>query len=69
MAECGGGFSADRHHMTVANRILRGGPWRPISVRTDRKRRKSAQQRALRARTRTVHGAAAWAAAANTRRL
>ena len=25
MAECGGGFIAGRHHMTVANRVFRGG--------------------------------------------
>jgi len=47
MAECGGGFIAGRHHMTVANRVFSGGSWRPLSasrdVTVDRKRRKSAR--------------------------
>jgi len=66
MAECGGGFIARRHHMTVANRVFSGGPWRPLSasrdVTVDRKRRKSARGvahaeawRALQQRTRR-HG-------------
>jgi len=29
---CHGGFTAGRHHMTVAKRVFRSGPWRPLSV-------------------------------------
>jgi len=56
MAECGGGFTADHYHMTVANLIFRGGLWQPLSAsrnsRTDRKRRKSAAACAVSAEAR-----------------
>jgi len=46
MAGCGGGFTASRHHMTVANWFFCGSSRRPLypscDSRTDWERRKSA---------------------------
>jgi len=53
VTESGGRFTAGHHHITMAKRVFRGGPWRPLSASRDDaadwKRRKSNGEVAARA--------------------